>query len=53
MAQAAPPLIVTSSSGLTTVLRLDELLRGSVGRFSIDELLELAVRASLDIRVWT
>lgn len=31
--------------------RLDELLRGSVGRFSIDELIGLATRAGLDVRV--
>lgn len=31
--------------------RLDELLRGSVGRFSIGELIELAIRAGLDVRV--
>ncbi len=31
--------------------RLDELLRGSVGQFSIDELIGLATRAGLDVRV--
>ncbi len=31
--------------------RLDELLRGSVGWFSIDELIGLATRAGLDVRV--
>ena len=31
--------------------RLDELLRGSMGRFSMDELIELATRAGLDVRV--
>ena len=33
--------------------RLDELLRGSVGRFSIDELIEVATRAGLDVCVQT
>jgi predicted XRE-type DNA-binding protein len=31
--------------------KLDELLRGTVGRFSIDQLIELATRAGLDVRV--
>jgi len=31
--------------------RLDELLGGSVGKFSLDELIELATRAGLDVRV--
>ncbi len=31
--------------------RLDELLGGSVGKFSINELIELATRAGLDVRV--
>jgi len=31
--------------------RLDELLGGSVGKFSLDELIELATRAGLDVHV--
>jgi len=31
--------------------RLDELLGGSLGKFSINELIELATRAGLDVRV--
>ena len=31
--------------------RLDELLRGSLGKFSVDDLIQLATRAGLDVRV--
>jgi predicted XRE-type DNA-binding protein len=34
-----------------TRLRLDELLRGCVSRFSIDDLIGIATRADLDVRV--
>ena len=31
--------------------RLEELLRGSLGKFSFDDLIQLASRADLDVRV--
>ena len=31
--------------------RLDELLRGSLGKFSFDDLIQLATRAGLDVRM--
>ena len=31
--------------------RLDELLRGSLGKFRFDDLIQLAIRAGLDVRV--
>ncbi len=42
-------LVAAQHLDLTTP-RLDELLRGSVGKFSLDELRELVTRAGLDVR---
>ncbi len=43
-------LVAAQHLDLTTP-RLDELLRGSVSKFSLDELRELVTRAGLDVRV--
>lgn len=45
-----PPPVVARRLGVTGP-RLDDLLGGRIGRFTLDDLLALASRAGLDVRV--